>query len=98
MRRLLAAVRMVIGLGLLAYPAARERYFDYRQQQLLTAWVNSQVVVAWPTDQEVRLAQEAAQTSAPTPHTAWTQRRKNTSRETWKGSLLSTRLGSKYRC
>ncbi len=67
MRRLLAAVLMVIGLGLLAYPAARERYFDYRQQQLLTAWVNSQVVVAWPTDQEVRLAQEAAQTSAPTP-------------------------------
>jgi len=38
MRRLLAAILILTGLGLLAYPAARERYFDYRQQQFLQGW------------------------------------------------------------
>ncbi len=46
MRRLLAAVLIIAGLGLLVYPAARERYYDYRQQQLLNAWAERQAEAA----------------------------------------------------
>ncbi len=67
MRRLLAAILVLIGLGLLAYPIARERYFDYRQQQLLTAWAKCQATAAPSAAQEVSLAQEVVQAFASAP-------------------------------
>ncbi|HHX87244.1 MAG TPA: class D sortase [Firmicutes bacterium] len=48
MRRLMAVVLIIAGLGLLAYPTARERYYDYRQQQLLKAWAESLAEAASP--------------------------------------------------
>ncbi len=49
MRRLLAVVLIIAGLGLLAYPKARGYYFDYRRQQLLNAW-NEQIAPARPLE------------------------------------------------
>ncbi|NLG87587.1 MAG: class D sortase, partial [Firmicutes bacterium] len=69
MRRLLAAVLIVLGLGLLAYPTLRERYFDYCQQQLITAWVESQskAVPVAAVDRDKGLGQQEAAVPTPTP-------------------------------
>lgn len=48
MRRLLAGLLILTGLCLVAYPMVRERYFDYRQQGLMTAWAESREVAVLP--------------------------------------------------
>ena len=69
MRRLLAVVLIIAGLGLLAYPTARERYYDYRQQQLLEAWAENQAEAAPPDtpDESPREASEPPADDRPDP-------------------------------
>ena len=42
MRRFLAVMLILFGLGLLAYPAVRGHYYDHRQRQLLAQWAEWQ--------------------------------------------------------
>lgn len=64
MRRLLAALLIITGLGLLAYPGLRERYYDRRQEELLAAWESYPAVFqAEAGEEEGRAEEEEAGTS-----------------------------------
>lgn len=45
-RRVIAFLLILLGIGLLAYPTVRNRYFDYRQQHLLALWDEYQAAKA----------------------------------------------------
>ncbi len=64
MRRVPAVVLILIGLGLMAYPKARQCYYDYRRQQLLQAWKESRVEAA-PEAAPNRAQQEREDVSPP---------------------------------
>ncbi len=66
MRRLLAVVLILTGLCFLAYPTAREWYFDYRQRQLLKAWAAAQAEAElWPSQEAASEQEQTAAASAP---------------------------------
>ncbi len=66
MRRFLAVILILAGLGLLAYPKARGYYFDYRRQQLLKAWAEMQAE-GLPSGEGPEEVSEAPQEDQPDP-------------------------------
>lgn len=64
-RRVIAFLLILLGIGLLAYPTVRNRYFDYRQQHLLALWDEYQAAKAklpGSTSQE-GISRQAGQTN-----------------------------------
>ena len=49
MRRWLAAILIIGGLGVMAFPKAKEMYFDYRQRQLMARWAEQQGAASGPS-------------------------------------------------
>ena len=93
MRRLLAAILILTGLGLLAYPAARERYFDYRQQQFLQGWGKVQSAAVLAAAKETGVGQEEA--TAPAPGPAPDPAREKYIQENMEGILAIDKIGLK---
>jgi sortase A len=100
-RRVLAAILIIVGLGLLAYPTLREQYFDYRQQQLLKAWIETQAVAAPPkvvvnpAIQGAVLETQDAVAPAPSPVHRLDPAREKYIQENMEGILVIDKIGLK---